>query len=258
MLRQLREVWDYRQMLFSMVRKDLRSRYRGSVLGFLWTFINPLMQLLIYSLVFPFLLRMQEENYSMFVFTGLLPWIFFTSSLQGGTNCVVGNGNLVKKIYFPRLVLPLSVVTTNAVNYLLALVIVFAAILIVGIPLSPFMLLLPVVFLVQYLFTAGLTMALSAMYVYFRDLEHIVGIVTMAWLYVTPVIFSFAAFPEWLRRLLQLNPMTQIIDGYRAVLLYAKLPDTLGFLGVTVLSLLVFFIGTRIFAKLERNFAEEI
>lgn len=258
MLKQLREVYTYRQMLISMVRKDLRARYRGSILGFLWTFINPLMQLVIYSIVFPSLMKMDDPTYPMFVFIGLLPWIFLTSSIQISTTCIVGNGNLVKKIYFPRMILPLSVVTTGAVNYLLTLIIVFIALIVSGIGLTPFVLLLPVVLVVQYLFTAGLSLALSSMYVYFRDLEHIVGIVTMAWLYLTPVLFTFKGFPGWLQVLLQFNPMTQIIEAYRNVLMYGKMPDSLGFLCVTLVSILTFFLGALIFHKLERTFAEEL
>ena len=113
MFKQLREVFAYKQMLISTVKKDLRSRYRGSILGFLWTFINPLMQLVVYSVVFKRLLRATEDNYAMFVFTALLPWLYCVSSIQASTTCIVSNSNLVKKIYFPRMILPISVSTTR-------------------------------------------------------------------------------------------------------------------------------------------------
>lgn len=258
MFEQLKEVISYKEMLISSVKKDLRSRYRGSFLGFLWTFINPLMQLIIYSIVFPFLLKMQEENYPMFVFVGLLPWIYFTSSLQISTTCVVGNGNLVKKIYFPRMILPISVSTTGLMNYIFGLVIVFPALLITGVKLTPYVLFLPVVMLVNYLFTTGFCLALSSLYVFFRDLEHIVGIVTMAWFYLTPIVFSLKIFPEYAQKLLSLNPMTQFVNAYRNVLMYGKLPSPLGFSAVTVLSIVIFFVGALIFSKLQRTFAEEL
>lgn len=258
MFKQLKEVFVYKEMLVSSVKKDLRSRYRGSFLGFLWTFVNPLMQLIIYSIVFPFLLKMQEENYSMFVFVGLLPWIYFTSSLQISTTCIVGNGNLVKKIYFPRMILPIGVSTTGIMNYIFGLIIVFPALIITGVKITPYVLFLPVVMLVNYLFTTGFCLALSALYVFFRDLEHIVGIVTMAWFYLTPVVYNLKIFPEYAQRLLLLNPMTQFVNAYRNVLMYGKLPSFTGFSCLTLLSVAVFFFGALIFSKLQRTFAEEI
>ncbi|MEG0615543.1 MAG: ABC transporter permease [Oscillospiraceae bacterium] len=258
MFKQLREVFTYKEMLISSVKKDLRSRYRGSFLGFLWTFINPLMQLIIYSIVFPFLLRMQEPNYPMFVFVGLLPWIYFTSSIQMATTCIVGNSNLVKKIYFPRMILPISVSTTGLMNYIFGLVIVFPALFISGIKPTPYILLLPVVMLVNYLFTTGICMMLSAMYVFFRDLEHIISIITMAWFYLTPIVFGLNIFPDWVQKILRFNPMTQFVMAYRNVLMYGQPPSPRGFICVTILSVAVFFLGAKIFSKLQRTFAEEL
>ena len=258
MLEQLREVIKYKEMLISSVKKDLRSRYRGSFLGFLWTFINPLMQLIIYSIVFPFLLKMKEPNYSMFVFVGLLPWIYFTSSLQISTTCIVGNGNLVKKIYFPRMILPISVSTTGMMNYIFGLVIVFPALLITGIKLTPYALFLPVIMLVNYLFTTGFCLFLSSAYVYFRDLEHIISIVMQAWFYLTPVVYSLKIFPDYAQRILKFNPMTQFVMAYRNVLMYGQLPSPLGFTCVTILSVAVFLFGASVFSKLQKSFAEEL
>lgn len=255
---QLKEVFTYKEMLIANVKKDLRSRYRGSFLGFLWTFINPLMQLVIYSVVFPFLLKMQEENYPMFVFVGLLPWIYFTSSIQISTTSIVGNGNLIKKIYFPRMVIPISVSATGLVNYLFGLAIVFPALFLTGVKPSWCMLFLPVVMAVQFLFTTGFCLMLSAMYVFFRDLEHIVSIVTMAWFYLTPIVYSLNIFPEYARNILKFNPMTQLVVAYRNVLMYGELPPLAGFSGVTLLSVGVFFLGAFIFSRLQKAFAEEL
>ena len=258
MINELKEVWKYRQMLISTVKKDLRSRYRGSFFGFLWTFINPLMQLIIYSVVFPFLLRMKEENYPMFIFIGLLPWIFFTSSVQIATTSIVSNGNLIKKIYFPRMIIPLSVASTGAMNYIFGLVIVFVSLIVMKIFFSVYILFLPLVILSQYIFVAGFCLILSALYVYFRDLEHIVGIVTMAWFYVTPIVFGLSIFPEKYQKILMFNPMTQYVMAYRNIMLYKKPPDLVGFTSVTIFSILLFIAGLFIFRKLQREFAEEI
>ncbi|NLP26598.1 MAG: ABC transporter permease [Clostridiales bacterium] len=258
MFKQLREVFAYKQMLISTVKKDLRSRYRGSILGFLWTFINPLMQLVVYSVVFKRLLRATEDNYAMFVFTALLPWLYCVSSIQASTTCIVSNSNLVKKIYFPRMILPISVSTTGIINYIFGLVIVFPALIITGVKLTPFALLMPIIMAVQFLFVTGLCMMLSAFYVYFRDLEHIVGIVTMVWFYLTPILYNINIFEGNFKKLLGLNPMTQIVLAYRNVLLYGTHPSTTGFLGVTGVSVAIFFLGAFIFSKLQGNFAEEL
>lgn len=262
MLQQVKEVFSYKEMLISTVRKELRARYRGSVLGFLWTFINPIMQLLIYSIIFPYLLRMNSvENYPIFVFTGLLPWIFFTGSLTASTTCVVGNGNLVKKIYFPRMILPLSIATTNLVNYFFGLIIVIPALFIMKISLSPWILLMPLIMLIQYAFVIGFCMVLSALYVYFRDLEHIITIVTTVWFYLTPIVYpieTLSGANRYVQLAVNSNPMKQFVDAYRNVLMYSSAPDAKGFLYVTVLSVIVLLGGTAIFSKLQRSFAEEI
>lgn len=258
MINELKEVWKYRQMLISTVKKDLRSRYRGSFFGFLWTFINPLMQLIIYSVVFPFLLRMQEENYPMFVFIGLLPWIFFTSSLQIATTSIVSNGNLIKKIYFPRMIIPLSVATTGVMNYIFGLIVVFVSLIVMRIFFSVYIFFLPLIILSQFIFVAGFCLILSALYVYFRDLEHIVSIVTMAWFYITPIVFGINIFPEKYQKILMFNPMTQYVMAYRNIMLYKTPPNFIGFTAVSVFAIILFILGLFIFRKLQREFAEEI
>ena len=258
MIKQLQEVAKYKHMLVSSVKKDLRSRYRGSVLGFLWTFINPLTQLIIYSIVFPYLLRTSQENYPMYVFTALLPWIYFVSSLQNSTTCIVANSNLVKKIYFPRLVLPIAVSTTGIVNYIFGLVIVIPSLIITGVKITPFILLLPLIMIVNYIFVTGFCFILSSLYVYFRDLEHIIGIITLVWFYLTPVVYGPDMFPENIWNILKWNPMTQFISAYRNVLMFGKAPETWTFVVITIMSLLLFYVGTIIFDKLQKNFAEEL
>ncbi|MFA5658121.1 MAG: ABC transporter permease [Oscillospiraceae bacterium] len=258
MQKQLSEVFSYREMLYSSVRKDLRSRYRGSFLGFLWTFLNPLLQLVIYSIVFPRLLKVPEENYPMYVFIGLLPWIYFSSTLSIATGSIVSNGSLVKKIYFPRLIIPLAASATGLINYLFGLVITLAALIVTRIYFSAFIFIMPVIMLVQFLFVTGLAFMLSAFYVFFRDLEHIVNIVTMAWFYLTPVVFSIKVFPENAQRIFMLNPMTQFLIAYRDVLLYKQLPDLAEMAITTAVSVILFILGIYIFSRLQRSFAEEI
>lgn len=258
MFNEIKEVYKYRQMLVSIVRKDLRSRYKGSFLGFLWTFVNPLLQLAIYSIVFPYLLRNNQENYPMFLFVALLPWIFFSSSLQGSTTSIVGGANLVKKIYFPRLILPLSVVCTNLMNYIFGLVIVIPALLLTGVTLTFHIFWFPVILFVMFIFTTGLSLLLSALYVRFRDLEHIIGIFVMVWFYLTPIVFGIDIFPPHIADLISYNPMVSIIESFRDILLYGQRPEW-GSLGFSfVIGIFILLIGMMVFRKFERTFAEEL
>ena len=258
MINELKELYDYRQMLVSIVRKDLRSRYKGSFLGFLWTFVNPLLQLVIYSIVFPYLLRNNQENYPMFLFVALLPWIFFSSSLQSSTGSIVAGANLVKKIYFPRMILPLSVVCTNLMNYIYGLIIVFPALILTGVNLTLNILWLPFILLITFIFTLGLSLILSAFYVRFRDLEHIVGILVMVWFYLTPIVFNIDIFPTNIANIISYNPMVAIINGFRDILLYGQTPDWASLSYAFLIGLIILFIGIFTFRKFEKTFAEEL
>ncbi|SFM12928.1 ABC-2 type transport system permease protein [Paenibacillus sp. 1_12] len=258
MLNNIKETIHYRQMLISIVRRDLRSRYKGSFLGFLWTFINPLLQLMVYSIVFPYLLKVQQDNYPMFLFIALLPWIFFTSSVQGATTSIVVGANLVKKIYFPRIILPLSVVCTNLMNYVYCLIIVFAALLLTGVHLTFNVFWFPIVLLIEFIFILGLSLILSALYVKFRDLEHIVGVVTFVWFYLTPIVFPIEVFSGKLIEIIRYNPMVPIIDSFRNVLLFGKQPDwsSLGY--ALIVGVVLLIIGLLVFKKSEKTFAEDL
>ncbi len=258
MRRFFHELYEYREMLKSLVRKDLKTRYKGSVLGFLWTFINPLMQLAIYALIFPYLMRVQEKNYAMFMFVALLPWIFFSTSLQSSTECIVENYNLVKKIYFPRQVLPLSVATGGLVNYIYGLLVVLAGLLIAQINVTVYILYLPLVLLILYVAVSGFCLMLSALNVYVRDLEHIVNIVTMAWFYATPIVYPFDMLPQWLQNILVFNPMTPMILSFRDILYYGTAPNLQHLLIAGCEAIVIFVAGVYIFNALEKGFAEEI
>ncbi|MBP1157472.1 MULTISPECIES: ABC transporter permease [unclassified Paenibacillus] len=258
MLNDFKEIKNYREMLVSIVRRDLRSRYKGSFLGFLWTFVNPLLQLIVYSIVFPYILKINQENYPMFLFVALLPWIYFTSSLQGATTSIVSGANLVKKIYFPRMILPLAVVGTNLMNYIYGLIIVFSALLFMGIELTMNVLWLPVVLLIHSIFILGLALIFSALYVKFRDLEHIVGVVTFVWFYLTPIVFPITIFPDNIAETLGYNPMVPIINSFRDILLDGKQPDWSSLSYSLIVGLLVTVIGLIVFRKCQKTFAEDL
>ena len=255
----IKEIFEYKQMIYSLVHKDLRGRYKGSVLGFLWTFINPLLQLLVYTMVFSVILRSGIEKYYLFLFVALIPWNFFASSLQGGARSILNEQSLVTKIYFPREVLPISYVTSNFINMLYCFIIVFLVIIISGIKLNPLALLCLIpVMLLEYIMATGVAMFTSAVTVYFRDFEHIMGIFAMAWQYLTPVMYPMDWVPEKLRVIFNLNPMTPIIQAYRDILYYSKVPDMSTLVSAAVFAFAVLIIGFTVFGALKKRFAEEM
>ncbi|MBQ8079384.1 MAG: ABC transporter permease [Oscillospiraceae bacterium] len=256
---QIKELYAYREMIVSLVRKDLRGRYKGSVLGFLWTFINPLFQLVVYTLVFSYILKSNIDKYYLYLFVALIPWIFFSASITGGAASVVAQKDLVKKIYFPRQVIPISYVTSCFVNMLLCFIVIFVVVLFSGIRLSiAGLLCLPVVMVVEYLLALGMALLCSAVTVYFKDLEHILGIISMAWMYLTPIMYDKSIVPERFLPVFNLNPMTHIIDCYRAVLYYGQVPELRSLLSSFVLGLVFLAVGWIVFDRMQRHFAEEL
>lgn len=255
----LKEIYEYRQMIFSLVKRDLRGRYKGSVLGFLWTFINPLMQLVIYTIVFSVIMRSGIEKYYLYLFIGLVPWNFFSSSVVGGSRSVLSQQGMVTKIYFPREVLPISYVTSSFVNMLYCFIIVLAFVFFSGIRLEPAAFLyLPFVMVVEYFMALGMTMLSAAITVYFRDMEHILGILLQAWMFLTPIMYSTSDIPESIRPVFKLNPMSFIIDAYRDILYYSRLPNMRDLLIALILGVVISIIGFLVFGRLKRGFAEEM
>jgi ABC-2 type transport system permease protein len=195
----------------------------------------------------------------MFIFVALIPWIFFSSSLTGGAVAVLAQNNMVKKIYFPREVLPISFVTTSFINMLLSFVIVFAVLIFAGIKLNPAALLcLPGVMLIEYILALAAAFIASAVTVYFRDMEHILGILSMAWMYLTPIIYPLDMVPEQHRKYFMMNPMAPVINAYRDILYYGRVPEFGTIIRALVLGCVFFVIGVIVFKMLERHFAEEL
>ena len=255
----IKELYDYRQMIFSLVKKDLRGRYKGSVLGFLWTFINPLFQLIVYTIVFSKILRNDIPRYYLYLFVALIPWIFFSSSITVGAASIISQKDLVKKIYFPRMVIPISYVTSCFVNMLLCFIVIFAVIIVTGAGINfVAVLTLPIIMIVEYIFALGMAMLSSAVTVYFRDLEHILGIVSMAWMYLTPIVYSKSIVPEKYLPIFNLNPMTPIIECYRTVLYDKQIPDLSTLLIAAALGVFFLIFGALVFNKLQKHFAEEL
>lgn len=258
-MKKIKEIYNYRTMIASLIQRDLRGRYKGSVLGFAWTFLNPLLQLMVYTLVFKVIMRSDIEQYHLFLFVALIPWIFFGNSLTGGASCIWTQKELVKKIYFPREVLPIAHVTCQLVNMLLSLLVVFAALFVFGrgIKLSVLPYLLPII-CVEYMLALGIAFISSALTVYFRDLEHILIIVSMAWQFISPVMYSIDMVPKTIQPFFWMNPMSSVIIAYRDVLYYQQAPHLNTLLLAVVLGFALLIVGWFLFGKLERHFAEEL
>jgi len=252
------QIYRYREFLKTNVKKDIRGKYKGSFLGVLWSFINPLLMTLVYAIVFPFILRNSQPNYVTFIVIGILPWTFFTTVVSQGTYCVLGNAQIIKKVYFPREILPISVATSGLVNLFIALPIILAFCIFSGLGLTWNILLFPVIALTQFILLLGIVLITSAINVYIRDAEYIIQFFVSMLFYGTPVLYSATLFPEQFRWILSLNPMCTIINSYRDIFYYQQLPN-FAMLGIVFLfSLLLLIIGVQVFKKLEKGFAEEV
>lgn len=255
----LRELYAYREMINSLVKKDLRGRYKGSILGFLWTFINPLMQLAVYTIVFSVIMRAGIDKFYIFLFVALVPWIFFSSAITGGSMSILNQNDMVKKIYFPRQILPIAYVTSSFVNMMFCFVIIFVALIFSGIGINfKALLYLPIIMLIEYVLALGIALLTSALTVYFRDLEHILGIMTMAWMYLTPIMYPVEMVPEQFLTIFNANPMTPVIIAYRDILYYSREPHLNTLLHAAVLGGLTLLLGNIVFSRLQKGFVEEL
>lgn len=256
-MKQIKEIWDYRSMIVGLVKRDLRGRYKGSALGFLWTFLIPLLQLLVYTFVFSTIMRAGIEDYYLFLFVALVPWVYFSSSVDGGAGCIVNQVNLVNKIYFPREVLPIAHVLSQLINMLLSYIVVILVLLVSGkgINLSVWWY-IPIVILQETMLAFGLALLFSAITVFFRDLQYIISIFIMAWQFLSPVMYSVEMVPDDLQKFFFINPMTPVIMAYRSIFYYKEAPNLHTFLLGTIMGLVVLIVGWTVFGKMKKRFAE--
>ena len=246
-------------MIASLIKRDLRGRYKGSALGFAWTFLNPLLQLVVYTIVFSVIMRAGVEDYYLFLFVALIPWIFFNNSVSSGASCIINQKEMVKKIYFPREVLPIAHVTCQLVNMLLSFIVIFAVLFVSGKGINvEALVFLPIVVVAEYLLAISITMVVSAVTVFLRDLEHILLIITMAWQFLSPVMYSIEMVPEEYRFIFNINPMTPIIVAYRDIFYYKQVPEINTLLHGFIFSVILLIIGSMIFGHLKKHFAEEM
>lgn len=257
----LSNLYQYRELLKSNVKKEIRGKYKGSILGVLWSFINPLLMVLVYAIVFPYLMRIEQEDYLIYLITGIIPWNFFTTVINQGMISVRTNAAIIKKVYFPREILPISVAISGLVNFLISCVIIMLFTIGGGLGVSWHIILLPIIAILQTLFSLGIAAALSAINIYIKDTEYIVAFILNMLFYGTPILYNLDMFnkaPAILLSLVKLNPMTQVIQMYRDIFMNHVIPSLGSFIYTGVLSLVVFLLGMLIFRKLEKGFAEEV
>ena len=254
----------YRALIQTLVVRDLKARYRGSVLGFFWSFFNPALLLFIYTFVFTKVLPSSHppemEPFALFMFCGILPWTWFSSSLLESSNTLIAGGNLIKKVLFPAEVLPIVTVLANMVHSFLGLPILAAFVIYYQRPVDPVELLwFPVIVLVQLVLTTGLAMFLSALTVHFRDLRDLLGNLLTLWFFATPIIYSMEMAPADMRWWLNLNPMTHLMRSYQEVLFFeGPLGHQKWLAALGVASVVVFLAGYFVFDRLRDSFAEEV
>jgi lipopolysaccharide transport system permease protein len=264
MLHNLRQLLRYRALVQSLVARELKARYRGSVLGFFWSFVNPLLLLSIYTFVFSVVLpgvRPREiEPYALFLFCGILPWSWFASSLLESANVLIAGGSLIKKVLFPAEVLPIVTVVSNMLHFFFGLPILIAFLLYYAAPLRWSELLwFPVVVAVQLVLTLGLALIVSALTVHFRDLRDILANLLTFWFFATPIIYPMSAAPPLGKLMLNLNPFTHLAISYQEILFYeGPFGHWKWLLALGVGATGVFFLGYFLFDRLRDSFAEEV
>lgn len=258
MLKDFKELFKYRVLIWTLVVKQLKVRYRGSILGFLWSFLNPLLLMIVYALVFLVYMRISMENYTVYMFCGLLPWIWFSSSLIEGTSSIVLGGNLITKSMFPAEVLPMVSVITNLINYLLGLPMLFLFIILFKVKIGMSLFAFPIVVFIQFFFTYGLVLGCSSLNVHFRDVQHLIANFITLWFFLCPIIYPVSQIPERFRFTLYANPMAVITMAYNDIFFYHRFPNWKALALVLIVSLFVYIVGNNIFEKYRDTFAEEV
>lgn len=256
-----KDLYEYRELLKTNVKKDIRGKYKGSFLGILWSFLNPLLQVIVYAIVFPYLMRGATiENYVVYLVTGIIPWTFFSTVVGVGTTVIKSNQGIIKKVYFPREILIISQVISGLVNFFISCVIILLFCLGFGVGVSIHILFIPVIAIIQAILSLGILFITSSINVYIQDLEYIVSFLLNMAFYGTPIVYEISQFASagTLLKFIELNPMTPIINAYRDVFLYHQWPNPSGLIYVAILGLIILVVGYLIFRKLEKGFAEQL
>ena len=257
--RPAKQRWLYvRDLLQTLVGRDIKLRYKRSVMGFAWSLLNPLAQLLVFGFVFTTVLPLDIPNYAVFLCSGLLPWTWFSGALYEAANSVVENRELIRRPGFPTAVLPIVTVLSHLVHFVLALPVLLLFLWVASIPFTWAILALPLVIALQFVFMLSLAYLLSAVHVTFRDTQYLLNIVLLLGFYLTPVFYDTAAIPQRFHLIYSLNPMYHFINAYRAILLHGLWPDFLSLILVGAAASTLLMLGYRYFIHVSDQFVEEL
>lgn len=248
---------SYKYLLSQLIAREIKARYKQSILGYAWVIVNPLVQLLVYSFVFSTIFRFPTNNipYSVFLFVGLLPWIYLLNSVTAATHTLVDNADLLRKVYFPRETFVYSIIVARGVDFLFASLVFIVFIFFYHIPISTTALIIFPLLLIQIILMTGLSLILSTFNLFYRDIQYLVNLLLMLWMYLSPVVYALSLVPQKYLFLYKLNPMVGIIEGYRSALFNTPF-DTGTILWSMITSLLIFSLGFITFKKSERVFAD--
>lgn len=246
-------VWHYRELLLNLITRNLKLQYRGAFLGVIWSLLNPVLMVIVYIIAFKFVLQFRLDNYALWLLTGLLPWQFFSTSIMVSSTTLINNANLIHNIYFPRIVLPLSVVGSRLVHLLLSMIAYLLLFVPMGGSFWAGMVLYPAVLVLQILFVTGITLIISILTLYFRDLEHLldIGIRMLFWL--TPIIYNFDQIPEWAHIWFRLNPMVSFVISYQDILYLNVVPSPANWGFMIFMAVGSLALGYFLFWRLKHN-----
>ena len=253
-----KNLYEYRELLKTSVKKEVRSKYKNSFLGVLWSFLNPLLQIIVYAIIFSLILKNKQDNYAIFLCAGLIPWTYFSISINKSAFTIIENGNIIKKVYFPREIIPISVVTAETINFLISTLIILGFVIFGGIGISKYILYYPLVLIAQYLVILAISFIISSICVYFRDLQHFIGIILQLLFYATPIVYSQNSIPPEYQWILKYNPMTYIVNAYRNIFYYKTAIDLKSIILLIIIAIGGCVCGYWIFSKLQKGFAEQL
>jgi ABC-type polysaccharide/polyol phosphate export permease len=254
-LLEAREAWRYRDLIVFLVRRDLTARYKRSVLGIAWTMLNPLGMMIVLSIVFSQIFRMNIADYPAYVLSGLISWTFFAQTSSAAINVLVWGGDLMQRIYIPRSAFAISSIGTGLINLLLSLVPLIVVMVVIGTPLHLTILLAPISMILLGLFSLGVGLLISTIGIYFADIVEMYSIVIMAWFYITPIIYTLDLLPANLQGWLQFNPMVTLVELFRSLVFYGKIPTLENWLISIGVALGMFLIGWLVFTGKSDEFA---
>ena len=250
----------YRDLFWQLTFREIKARYKQSILGYAWAIIVPLLNLLVLSIVFSHVFKVPTGNipYPIFLFVALVPWMFLVNSISSATGSVMANASLITKVRLPREILPLTAISSKLIDLILTSLVLLFFLIYYQISLQPTLIFVPLIFLVQLCLILGLSFFLSATNVFFRDIENVLGIFLMFWMYLTPVIYPSWLIPENLRIYFYLNPMTGIIDSYRDTILNGNFSSWQSFLYSGIISLIILIGGVIYYRKRSPYFADVV